>query len=65
MAGHTSICDPGRGLVHGGFVFWFYIVTEGLPFAELKSRALINPAPLQTDDPADFSRQIRTGRPGF
>lgn len=41
------------------------IVTEGLPFAELKSRALINPAPLRTDDPADFSRQIRTGRPGF
>ena len=41
------------------------IVTEGLPFAELKRRALIKPAPLRTDDPADFSRQIRSGRPGF
>lgn len=36
-----------------------------LPFAELKSRALINPAAREADTAADFSQRIRAGRPGF
>ncbi len=36
-----------------------------LPFAELKARALINPAAQAADAAADFSRRIREGRPGF
>ena len=41
------------------------IATGGLPFAELKKRALINPAAQAADDAPDFSRRIREGRPGF
>ncbi len=36
-----------------------------LPFAELKRRALINPAAQAADQAADFSDRIRKGRPGF
>jgi hypothetical protein len=39
--------------------------TEGLPFPELKQRALINDAALAAYDSPDFSRAIRAGRPGF
>jgi Domain of unknown function (DUF4105) len=41
------------------------IATDGLPFAELKQRALINPAALAANDAPDFSRRIRKDRPGF
>lgn len=41
------------------------IVTAGLPFTELKRRALINPAAKAADDDPDFSKRIREGRPGF
>jgi Domain of unknown function (DUF4105) len=41
------------------------ISTAGLPFAELKQRALINPAAQAANDAPDFSRRIREGRPGF
>ena len=41
------------------------IVTDGLPFAELKRRALINPAARAANDAPDFSARIRAGRPGF
>lgn len=36
-----------------------------LPFAELKSRALINTRARAADDAPDFSERIRTGLPGF
>ncbi len=36
-----------------------------LPFAELKRRALINPAARAADQAPDFSELIRKGRPGF
>ncbi|MEP6535816.1 MAG: DUF4105 domain-containing protein [Bryobacteraceae bacterium] len=36
-----------------------------LPFAELKRRALINPAAREADKAPDFSQRIRAGRPGF
>lgn len=36
-----------------------------LPFAELKTRARINPGARAADAVADFSRRIRAGRPGF
>ena len=36
-----------------------------LPFAELKRRALINPAAHAAQQAADFSERIRAGRPGF
>lgn len=36
-----------------------------LPFAELKARALINPAARAADSEAGFSRRIREGRSGF
>jgi len=36
-----------------------------LPFAELKSRALINERARAADDAADFSDRIRAGLPGF
>lgn len=36
-----------------------------LPFAELKRRALINPAARAADQAPDFSDRIREGRPGF
>ncbi len=41
------------------------IATDGLPFAELRTRALINPAARAADQSPDFSRLIREGRPGF
>lgn len=37
----------------------------GLPFAELKARAHINEAARAANDDPEFSRRIRTGRPGF
>lgn len=43
----------------GGFV------AGGLPFPELKERALINPDAQAANDAPDFSRKIREGRPGF
>lgn len=39
--------------------------TEGLGFAELRERALINEAARAADGAADFSARIREGRPGF
>lgn len=41
------------------------IVTDGLPFAELKSRALINDAARAANEAPDFSKRIRAGRTGF
>ena len=41
------------------------IATAGLPFAELKKRALINPAAQAANDSPDFSARIREGRPGM
>jgi hypothetical protein len=41
------------------------IVTAGLPFTELKQRALINSAAQAANDSPDFSHRIREGRPGF
>jgi Domain of unknown function (DUF4105) len=41
------------------------LATGGLPFAELKTRALINSAAKAADATPDFSRIIRTGLPGF
>jgi hypothetical protein len=41
------------------------LATGGLPFAELKTRALINGAAQAADATPDFSRLIRTGLPGF
>lgn len=39
--------------------------SDGLPFSELKQRALINPAAQAADQDPDFSKRIRAGRPGF
>ena len=41
------------------------LATAGLPFAELKQRARINPAAKAANDTADFSKQIRASLPGF
>jgi Domain of unknown function (DUF4105) len=41
------------------------LATDGLPFAELKMRALINCAAIAADAAPDFSRRIRIGLPGF
>ncbi len=41
------------------------LVADGLPFAELKIRALINPAAQHAASDATFSAIIREGRPGF
>jgi hypothetical protein len=41
------------------------IDTKGLPFAELRQRALINPAAQAADKSPEFSRLIRVNRPGF
>jgi hypothetical protein len=41
------------------------ILTDGLPFAELKQRAQINSAARAADDSPDFSALIRKDRPGF
>ncbi len=40
-------------------------VTDGLPFSELKPRALANSAAKAADDSPDFSKLIRENRPGF
>jgi hypothetical protein len=42
-----------------------YFVDDGLPFAELRARALINEAAQAADRDPGFSRAIRAGRPGF
>jgi hypothetical protein len=39
--------------------------TDGLSFAELKNRALINPVARAADQSSDFSQRIREARPGF
>jgi len=39
--------------------------TDGLPFQELRAKALINEAARLDGGSADFSRNIRAGRPGF
>ena len=39
------------------------ITTDGLPFAELRKKALINAAAMAADKSPDFSRLIREGRP--
>jgi hypothetical protein len=36
---------------------------DGLPFAELQRRALVNPRALQADRAADFARRIRQPAP--
>lgn len=41
------------------------ISSDGLPFAELKRRAHINPAAMAAGDSPGFSQMIRDGRPGF
>src|ERR1700691_4064598 len=41
------------------------LVTDGLSFLELKSRAHINAAARAADNSPDFSSLIRAGRPGF
>ena len=41
------------------------LASDGLPFAELKERALITPVARAADKSPDFSRLIREGRPGF
>jgi hypothetical protein len=41
------------------------LATDGLPFAELKEKALANPAGLAAGKAPDFSKRIREGRPGF
>ncbi|MES2922652.1 MAG: DUF4105 domain-containing protein [Verrucomicrobiota bacterium] len=41
------------------------IATGGLPFAELKQRALIDDAAKAANDDPDFSARIRAGRPGM
>lgn len=41
------------------------IASGGLPFQELKKRALIGVAPKSMDSAFDFSKEIRIGRPGF
>lgn len=41
------------------------LVTDGLTFTNLKSRALINPAAQAAGDSPDFSALIRAERPGF
>ena len=41
------------------------IAADGLPFADLRKRALINTAAQAADKSPDFFRLIREGRPGF
>jgi hypothetical protein len=41
------------------------LATDGLPFAELKARSLINAAAKAADTSPDFSGLIRSGLPGF
>jgi hypothetical protein len=41
-------------------------ITEGLPFPELRARALIKEVPpTGVESPAEYSRRIRQSRPGF
>ncbi|MFM8457630.1 MAG: hypothetical protein ACKOB0_01600, partial [Chthoniobacterales bacterium] len=42
-----------------------YLRTEGLPFAALKQRALINSVAREAFQSGDFSGKIRAGRPEF
>ena len=42
-----------------------FIVTDGLPFAELKSRSLIDTRARAANDSPDFSQLIRVGLPGL
>ncbi len=51
--GDEMLYDPGD------------LVTDNLPFPELKRRALINSAAIAADDMPGFSQRIRAGRPGF
>lgn len=41
------------------------LVTDGLPFAELKQRVHINAAAREANDAPDFSKRIRVGVPGM
>ena len=41
------------------------IANGGLPFAELRQKALINATAKAADQSPDFSKRIRAGRPGF
>jgi hypothetical protein len=41
------------------------LVTDGLPFAELKQRVHINAAAREANDAPDFSKRIRAGVPGM
>jgi hypothetical protein len=58
-----------RILLNGRIDEMFYqrglLSTGGLPFGELKQRALINGAANKADQDPEFSRRIRTGLPGF
>ena len=58
-----------RILLNGRIDEMFYqrglLSTGGLPFGELKQRALINPEAMAADQDPEFSRRIRAGRPGF
>ena len=58
-----------RILINGKGDEWLYetkaIVTDDLPFADLKHQALINSAAKSANDDPDFSRRIREGRVGF
>jgi hypothetical protein len=40
-----------------------FIVTDGLPFAELKTRSLIDTRARAANDSPDFSKLIRVGLP--
>lgn len=55
------INGKGDEMLHEGG----YLRTEGLPFAELKRRALINSVAREAFQGADFSGKIRAGRPEF
>jgi hypothetical protein len=41
------------------------MVTDGLPFPELRAKALINSTAQKANEEADFSMTIRQNRPGF
>ena len=41
------------------------LVASGLPFAELKTRSLIDTRARAANDSPDFSNAIRAGLPGF
>ena len=58
-----------RILLNGNIDEMFYqrglLVTEGLPFPELRRRAHINAAAKAADQDPEFSQRIRSGIPGF